>query len=228
MPWSSKLLCLPCSSLSTTLMIDNTTAVYIINNMGTSHSDHCHSICVAIWEFCISHKIWLTAAHLPRSLNVVADKESRQSYSDSEWMIDSHFLQESLINLDFKPEIDLFASRLNKQFPVYCSYRPDPGAKYINAFSISWANLNFYSFPPFSCVLQVVQKIIQDKAKGVIVVPNWPTQAWYSLLQPLLVKCPQKCKPSNNLVHLPTCQIQLHPLYKKLELHICLVSGKGS
>ena len=96
------------------LMIDNTTAVYIINNMGTSHSDHCHSVCVAIWEFCISHKIWLTAAHLPGSLNVVADKESRQSYRDSEWMIDSHILQESLLHLNFKPEIDLFASRLNK------------------------------------------------------------------------------------------------------------------
>ena len=80
------------------LMIDNTTAVYI-NNMGASQSDHCHSICVAIWEFCISH--------LTGSLNVVADKESRQSYRDSEWMIGSHILQESLLHLNFKPEIDL-------------------------------------------------------------------------------------------------------------------------
>ena len=37
-------------------MIDNTTAVCIINNMGTSHSDHCHSICVAIWGFALAIK----------------------------------------------------------------------------------------------------------------------------------------------------------------------------
>ncbi|CAB3985948.1 Transposon Tf2-6 poly [Paramuricea clavata] len=158
------------------LMIDNTSAVYI-NNMGTSHSDNCHSICVAIWEFCMTHKIWLTAAHLPGALNVVADNESRRSYSDSEWMIDSNILQNSLSDLYFTPEMDLFASRLNNQLNAYCSYRSDPDAMYINAFSISWANL-----------LQVVQKIIQDKAEGVIVIPNWPTQAGYSLLQPLLVK----------------------------------------
>lgn len=210
------------------LMIDNTSAVYIINNMGTSHSDNCHSICVAIWEFCMTHKIWLTAAHLPGALNVVADKESRRSYSDSEWMIDSNILQKSLSDLDFTPEIDLFASRLNNQLNAYCSYRPDPDAMYINAFSISWENLKFYSFPLFSCILQVVQKMIQDKDEGVTVVPNWPTQAWYSLLQPLLVKSPQKCKPSKTLLHLPACTNQLHPLHKKLELHICLVSGKDS
>ncbi|CAB4035953.1 Hypothetical predicted protein, partial [Paramuricea clavata] len=151
-----------------------------------------------------------------------ADKESRRSYSDSEWMIDSNIMQKSLSDLDFTPEIDLFASRLNNQLNAYCSYRPDPDAMYINAFSISWANLKFYSFPPFSCILQVVQKIIQDKAAGVIVVPNWPTQAWYSLLQPLLVKSPQTCKPSKTLLHLPACQTQSHPLHKKLELHICL------
>ena len=28
----------------------------------------------------------------------------------------------------FTPEIDLIASRVNKQFPIYASYRPDPNA----------------------------------------------------------------------------------------------------
>ena len=30
------------------------------------------------------------------------------------------------------------------------SYRPDPEAIAIDAFSLNWSNLNFYSFPPFS------------------------------------------------------------------------------
>ena len=61
-------------------MVDNTAAVYIINNMGTSHSDICHGITIEIWEFCIKNQIYLPAAHLPGSINVVADKESRTFY----------------------------------------------------------------------------------------------------------------------------------------------------
>ena len=92
-------------------MIDNTTAVSVINNMGTCHSDKCNSIGVKIWEFCMSHNtIWLTAAHIPGSSNYRADKESE----DTEWMIDPTLLGKALDALNFKPQIDLFASRLNR------------------------------------------------------------------------------------------------------------------
>ena len=47
------------------VMIDNTSAVAQINNMGTCHNEECNSLVVQIWEFCISHNItWLTAAHI--------------------------------------------------------------------------------------------------------------------------------------------------------------------
>ena len=53
------------------------TAVASINNVGTCHTPECHSLAVQIWEFSISHDItWLTAAHIPGSLNVRADRES--------------------------------------------------------------------------------------------------------------------------------------------------------
>ena len=121
------------------LMIDNTTAVAVINNMGTCHSTECHSIAVQIWEFSISHNItWLTAAHIPSSLKVKADRESRHFYSqDTEWIINFTLLNDALETLDFKPEIDLFASRLNRQFPIHCLFRPDPEASCIDAFTIS-------------------------------------------------------------------------------------------
>ena len=129
-------------------MVDNSSAVFIINNMGTSHNDTCNLIAFEIWEFCIQNQIWLTAAHLPGSCNVVADKESRTVYKDAEWMLDPDVLASALEQLKFQPEIDLFASRLNKQFKQYCSYRPDPGAAFIDAFHISWEKLNFYGFLP--------------------------------------------------------------------------------
>ena len=179
-------------------MISNTTAVAVINNMGTCHSIECNSIVKQIWEFSILHNItWLTAAHIPGSSNVRADAESRHLRSqDTEWMINPTLLTNALDTLNLKPEIDLFASRLNRQFSAYSSFRPDPEASCIDAFTISWSEKNVYCFPPFSCVLRVLRKIIQDRATGVVVVPRWPTQSWYPILTNLLLLPPVKLPPS--------------------------------
>ena len=86
------------------------------------------------------------------------------------------YIQESLQMFNIKNEIDLFASRLNEKFTNYSSYRLDPEAAQVDAFSIPWNNLKFYCFSPFSCVLQTIQKIIQEQATGIIVNPNLATQ----------------------------------------------------
>ena len=57
-------------------MVDNSTTVFVLNNMGTSHNDMLHNLAVEMWGFCMSHKINITAAHLPESTNIIADKES--------------------------------------------------------------------------------------------------------------------------------------------------------
>ena len=209
-------------------MIDNRAAVYMINNTGYSHSKLGNSMMVDLWEFCILKHIWKTAAHVPGVENVVADRESRKSYRDSKWKLNSKKLQSCLSHLDFKPDIDLFACRLNAPFAIYCSYRPDPGAKYFNAFTIKWDNLQLYCFPPFSCILKVIQKIILEKACGILVVPNWQTQPWYPLLNRILIKTPQILLPSKHLFHLPAAPDQLHPLHQSLQLKICLVSRHKS
>ena len=56
-------------------------------------------------------------------------------------MPQSKFLNLALERLCFKPEIDLFATNINKQFGKYAAFRPDPGATYIAAFSIDWSDL---------------------------------------------------------------------------------------
>ena len=126
---------------------DNTTALASVNHMGTSHSNKCNFLAKQIWEWCVNRAIWLSVAHIPRKHNVIADKESRRELRQSEWMINKEMLKDSLKKLNFKPDIDLFASRINKQYKKYESYRPDPDAIAINAFSLDWANLKFYAFP---------------------------------------------------------------------------------
>ena len=61
--------------------------------------------------------------------------------------------------LDFIPNIDLFASRTNKQLTPFVSYKPDPEAIAVNAFNLSWKPYSFYAFPPFCLISRVLQKI---------------------------------------------------------------------
>ena len=59
---------------------------------------------------------------------------------------------------------------MNTKFGKYVEFRPDPGAVYVDAFSIDWSDLNFYAFPPISVIPRVLSKVKQDSAEGIIVV----------------------------------------------------------
>ena len=165
------------------IMCGSTTAVNVINHMGTSHSDPCNSVAKEIWEWCIDRKIWLSAAHIPGKQNLIADFESRRNQKASEWRLEKASLIWAFERLDFKPDIDLFASRINHQLPRYASYRPDSVAIAIDAFRLDWSNLDFYAFPLFSVIPTVLNKLVTERAKGICVLPDWPTQPWYSTAQ---------------------------------------------
>ena len=84
-------------------------------------------------------------------------------------------LKKALSTLDFHPDTNLLASRLNNHFEKCCSLRPGPGATIIDAFTFSWLDIHFYCFPPFSCILHILQKSQQEERQGVLVVRDWPT-----------------------------------------------------
>ena len=87
-------------------------------------------------------------------------------------MINPSTLQEVLRQLSFIPEVDLFASRINKQFPAYVSYRLDPNALAVDAFAIQWTDIKLYAFPPLSVIPLALNKIYRDQAQGIMVIPE--------------------------------------------------------
>ena len=202
-------------------MIDNTTAIAVVNHMGTSHSDPLNKLGKEIWLWYTARNIWISAAHIAGKSNKRADLESRQNKTESEWMRTS-VLARALFDLDFMPEIDLFASRLKAQFTRYVAFRPDPDASAIDAFAMNWSDLNFYAFPPFS----VLKKFKEEEATGICVVPYWPTQAWFALASKLATRKIIHLKPSKMLLHLLSLPNKMHPLHKQLALMVCLLSGK--
>ncbi len=86
------------------ILCDNTTAVNILNHMGTSHSEPCNRMAKMIWEWCISKSIWISIAHIPGKQNLVADYESRRNQRESEWMLNKALLSDALGKLNFQPE----------------------------------------------------------------------------------------------------------------------------
>lgn len=205
---------------------DNTTAVNIINHMGTSHSEKCNKLAKTIWEWCINRSIWISLAHIPGKHNLVADFESRRNQKESEWMLDKLLLSNALERLDFYPEVDLFATCLNTQFQKYISYRPDPNAIAVDAFTLNWGELKFYAFPPFSLITTVLSKIQKEGGEGICVLPDWPTQGWYAKAFQMMKKQPIHLKASPDLLRLPSHPKEQHPLWNKLNLLVCLLSGK--
>ena len=174
-----------CSHLRQThikVLSDNTTAVCVINNMGSCKSLLCDQKVKRIWSWAIERDIFTTATHIPGILNVEADQESRKSELRTEWKLHESIFGYIQKYLDFYPSVDLLASRINAQLPRFFAYRPDPKDEVINTFCVSWHNLSFYCFPPFSCIGKVLQKTISDNATDILIVPNWLRQFWFTVL----------------------------------------------
>ena len=210
------------------LMVDNTTAVTTINQMGTCHSWLNNQLAHQIWMWCIDHRIWLTVTHIPGKQNTEADRESRISRRETEWTLQKPLFDAAIKKLGVTPDVDLFASRLNFQLKPYIAYKPDPEAHAINAFHVSWKGYAFYAFPPFSVLQRVLQKISEEEATGLLVVPNWPTQTWWPYLMNMLIDFPLILPRKEDTLYLPAHPQLLHPLHKKLQLLVCHLSGISS
>ena len=208
------------------VLTDSTTAVAYISSFGGTKSQICNSLSKEIWFWCIDHKVWLSCCHIAGKINQ-ADMPSRKFNDQLEWSLSQEVFQD-ICEMFSLPEIDLFASRLNKKLPVYCSFQPDPFTSYVNAFAINWGSYSLsYLFPPFSLMARCLQKIVLDRAKCLVIAPLWPTQIWFTALMKILIHKPVVLPRTDRILKLPHMNI-VHPLSKKLVLIACLVSGNVS
>ena len=171
------------------VLSDNTTAVAYLNNMGGT-KELCNKIAQKIWHWCYYNKNWITATHLSGKQNVVAGKHSRSVHDNMEWELNPSPFQ-LICNGFGMPEIDLFANRLNHKLPRYYSWKPDPGTEAVDALSNDWSQFYFYAFPPFNMIGSVLRKVEEERANGIIVVPMWPTQSWFSKFIKMCANAPR-------------------------------------
>ncbi|XP_031345505.1 uncharacterized protein LOC116177002 isoform X1 [Photinus pyralis] len=203
--------------------IDNTTAIACINKMGSVQFPKLNSLTREIWHWCENRNIFIFASYIRSVENVDADRESRRALSiETEWEL-STFAFGKICHTFGYPVIDLFASRLNKKCDKFISWFRDPEASEVNAFTVSWANLWFYAFPPFTLILKVLNKINADKAKGIVVVPLWPAQPWFPLFKSMLDSPLIIFEPNRRLLSFDR---RPHPLWRRISLAVGILSGK--
>ena len=214
------------SNVRVQLFLDNATAVAYINKAGGTRS---HKLCRLAQElifYCENRSITVTASHIAGARNLIADELSRCLLDSSDWRLNREVFRKisNLWELNF----DLFAKEWNTQLGQYASWSPQPTATAVNAFSVNWATIKGYLFPPFSLIGRCLSKVKRELATVVLVAPIWPQQPWYPLLLELACDLPRRLPQSESL--LTSAKGEPHPLLMtgSLQLAAWKLSGRSS
>ena len=204
------------------IVSDNTTVVACIEK-GCSIRARLMDLIEEIYEWASVRCVSLSAEYLKGSENVTADRLSREVVYSTEWRLIPEIF-DKLCDRYGSPGVDLFATRLNFQLPVYVSWKPDPMAARVDAFSFTWdPHVLNYAFPPFSVLGRVLRKVVQERVDVLLVAPVWPTQVWFPMLLELLaavpVYLPRRC------LSLPQDLQAAHPMGDRLGLAGMIISG---
>ena len=136
-----------------------------------------------------------------------------------EWTLKEHLL-EKVLKLFGKVTIDLFASRLNHKVERYYSYTVDTDSRGLVCFTKNWTKEIICAFPPFVIISRTLKKIEKDEAKGVIIIPHFTSQPWFSSLLRILIE---------DLLSLSKTNMSLYFTYRRKEpstmLNVTLMSG---
>ena len=139
-----------------------------------------------IWEWCVTEDIALEeVVWVPSESNVEADFESRVVDSD-DWRVGLSVFREA--ERRWGPHtVDRFASEHNTFLPRFNASRWCPGVEAVDAWAEVWSEENNWAVPPLSRAGAVLALVEEQKACATVVLPNWPAQPWWPLLQRLEV-----------------------------------------
>lgn len=113
--------------------------------MGGIRFEHLNSLTRSLWSWCEEKNIWVFASYIKSSENVEADRESRRIIGETEYTLSQEAFKIILHSLG-RPEIYLFASRLNAKCKNYVSWFRDPDSIAVDAFTLSWKKYFFMLF----------------------------------------------------------------------------------
>lgn len=122
------------------------------------------------------------------------------------------------------PMIHLFATRWNKQLPLFVSPIPDPLAWAVDALSFSWEGLIAYTYPPSVLVPKVLLKLRDSNTVLLLVAPFSWNKSWTT---DLATDPPLPLPTPHTMLKQPRRDL-FHPCPEKLLLHAWRLCGRPS
>jgi len=153
---------------------DNTTVMHHINKQGGIRSQSMWSETKRLLQLAETNSWTLVSKHVPGRLNIVADQLSRRGQcQQTEWELHQDAAR-ALFQRWGTPNIDMFATKINRKLPVFISPVVDDEALEVDALSIPWEGMSGYAFPPYKILPQVLHKVQQTSAlRMILVAPLW-------------------------------------------------------
>ena len=111
----------------------------------------------------------------PKALEKNKEEKMKLAWRSETYTVISQVRDHICAFAGFFPRIDAFAERGNSRCPFYWDMHMD-------AFKQYWGRHKLWMNPPFSRLSEVVDKVFEDKASGILIVPVWPSQVWFHLL----------------------------------------------
>ena len=129
-----------------------------------------------------------TAEHIPGQTNRRADWLSRNP-DPKNYQLDTKIYNQMCRKYKFHPEVDLFATKWNKQCKQYCSWRLDRKSLG-NAFQLQWTQHKYWLNPPWEMINKVLDKAIKEHTRALVCLPMWQTAHWWPKLQRIMATTP--------------------------------------
>ena len=217
---------------SVLIQSDNTTVVAYINRDGGMRSPSLNAMVRNLVDWSTCYLVTVRAVHVAGADNVQADVLSREGQvqvrnvsKSTEWSLAQSVIDKVFRRWDL-PDVDLFATRLNRKVDCFCSLLPDALARSHQALSIPWDKGLMYIYPPMSLALRSLAKIAREEADAIVILPCWPRRGWFHLLIQLSIELPILLPQSKQLLTGP--EGVPHPDLATLRLAAWRVSGKTS
>ena len=105
---------------------------------------------------------------------------------DERYSVRKPMMNEIIMRLQAgEPTVDLLADRELHMCPRWYG----KGGEQLDAFAEDWGKEELcWCNPPFSAMQEVVDKLIRDRARSILIMPHWRSQDWFQDVQPYVKK----------------------------------------
>jgi hypothetical protein len=183
----------PLAGRSVHLHVDSRVALAVLRK--GSAAAHLHALALEVWRRAAALHVRIVGVSWVASADNPADGPSRSWECAWDEPPAPRFAAPTLDDWGLAPAcvprlerlwgpltVDAFAAPGASCLPRYWSRWPAAGAAAVDAFAQPWTSEHLLLVPPFRLLHRVLAYLADQGASGVLVVPQWPAQAWWPRL----------------------------------------------